>query len=174
MSISRVVKNRWFIATVSFAGGAAAGLILERKRHLFSARELKDMIEVNRDAMTRNMQKLREMDPHLEELNELPEYPVPPIEPVHYVFPKEEQNDGWDYEKQRTEREDQYIYVIHRDEYAGNEMGYHQATLTYYQGDDYLVDPLNTPIYNHRELVGSELPFGFGSGDPNVVAFFQI
>ena len=47
-------------------------------------------------------------------------------------------------------------------------MGYEQSTLTYYEGDDILVDEHDVPVYNHNLSVGP-LNFGHGSNDKNVV-----
>lgn len=76
--------------------------------------------------------------------------------------------DGWDYNAEKAKRTQDKPYVIHRDEYYGEEMGYSHTTLTYYQKDDVLVDEANTPI-NGFENVTGPLLFGHGSGDPRTV-----
>lgn len=86
---------------------------------------------------------------------------------VRNVFTIEDET--WDYEAERSTREGKMFYVIHHDEYMGNEMSYHQATVTYYAGDDILADEADTPMYNFREQMGDAFQFGKGSGDPNVV-----
>lgn len=74
----------------------------------------------------------------------------------------------WNYEVELTKRNTDEPYVIHKDEFYGEESGFPQVTLTFYAGDDILVDEDNSPIYNHALITGPLL-FGHGSGDPNVV-----
>lgn len=82
------------------------------------------------------------------------------------------EGDGWDWDEERKFRErtseDGIGYIIHRDEFFNEESGYSQSTLTYYAGDEILVDEQEVPIYNHKAIVG-ELRFGHGSSDSNVV-----
>jgi len=75
--------------------------------------------------------------------------------------------DEWNYEEEIKLRSSTQPYVIHRDEFYGDEVEYTQSTLTYYAGDDILVDENDSPIYNHDTVVGP-LRFGHGSEDPNV------
>lgn len=82
------------------------------------------------------------------------------------VFPETE--DDWDYEEEAKTRGSEKPYVIHRDEYYQNEKDYGQTTLTYYAGDDVLVDENDVPLYNQEKITGP-LPFGKGSGDPSIV-----
>jgi len=88
-------------------------------------------------------------------------------EPIHRnVFG----NSGgeWDYDQELTQRDPSQPYIIHQDEYISNEMGFHQETITYYVGDDTMVDSLDTPIYDYRQIMG-DLKWGHGSNDANVV-----
>lgn len=78
------------------------------------------------------------------------------------------EGDDWNYEVELTKRNTDDPYVIHRDEFYGEESGFTQVTLTFYAGDDILVDEDESPIYNH-ELITGPLLFGHGSGDQNVV-----
>lgn len=88
-------------------------------------------------------------------------------EPLHVnVF--ENNVDDWDHEAELSTRTDQEPYIIHQDEYFADDVGFHQSTITYYEGDDILVDEQDVPIYNHTSVVG-ELRFGHGSKDPNVL-----
>ena len=88
-----------------------------------------------------------------------------PIERVN-IF---DHDDDWNYEKETMTRTPGEPYVIHVDEFQGDEMGYDsQSTLTYYEKDGILTDEQNVPIYNPHQVVG-ELKFGHGSNDPNVV-----
>lgn len=79
-----------------------------------------------------------------------------------------ESGPDWDYEYEKSQRTSQAPYIIHVDEYGDNEMDYTQLTLTYYGGDDFLVDDKDVPIYDYQILTGP-LKFGHGSKDPNVV-----
>lgn len=85
-----------------------------------------------------------------------------------YVNVFKSSDDQWDYEAELAVRTPNEPYVIHRDEYVCEEMGYEQTTVTYYAGDDIMTDINDVPIYNHGSII-SPLKFGHGSGDPNVV-----
>jgi hypothetical protein len=76
-------------------------------------------------------------------------------------------DDGWDYERELKHRNESEPYVIHKDEFYADEKGYTQITLTYYSGDNIMVDEEDAPVYNHETIVGT-LKFGHGSADPNV------
>jgi hypothetical protein len=75
---------------------------------------------------------------------------------------------NWDYEEEKENRSMDKPYILHQDEYFAKETEYSQSTLTYYSGDDILVDEQEVPIYNYKAVVG-DLQFGHGSDDPNVV-----
>jgi hypothetical protein len=77
-------------------------------------------------------------------------------------------DETWDYEVELANRSPEKPYIIHRDEYFSDEMGYSQTTITWYDGDHILCDEDDAPIYNPEKIVG-ELKFGHGSNDPNVV-----
>lgn len=79
-----------------------------------------------------------------------------------------ESDSTWDYEAELAIRTPDLPYTIHVDEFIADEMGYEQSTLTYYEGDDILVDEHDVPVYNHNLSVGP-LNFGHGSNDKNVV-----
>lgn len=74
----------------------------------------------------------------------------------------------WDYEAEQANRESGEPYVLHKDEFLEEESGFSQESLTYYAGDDILVDSADQPVPNYNRVMG-ELRFGHGSGDPNVV-----
>lgn len=74
----------------------------------------------------------------------------------------------WDYTEELKGRSPESPYILHQDEFYSDERGYAQQTLTYYAGDQILVDEHDKPIYNYGSIVG-ELNFGHGSNDPNVV-----
>ena len=86
------------------------------------------------------------------------------------VFAAVSADDNWDYEIELANRTEDKPYVIHRDEFWTNENDWDQSSLTYYSGDDILVDQEETPIYNRDQVVGEMPPkFGHGSGDANCV-----
>lgn len=76
-------------------------------------------------------------------------------------------DDEWDYDTEVKSRSSSAPYILHKDEFYADELNYAQITLTYYSGDDILVDEEEAPIYNHNQIVGP-MKFGHGSGDPNV------
>lgn len=80
-------------------------------------------------------------------------------------------DEDWDYAEEKAKRSDRAPYILHRDEFYAEENvhdGYSQVTLTYYAGDNVLVDEDDSPVMNYGGVVG-EMKFGHGSGDPNVV-----
>lgn len=79
-------------------------------------------------------------------------------------------DDDWDYEEEVKHRTPHRPYVIHRDEFFSDDddLNHHPHQLTYYNGDNVLVDEERKPIHNLVEVLG-ELKFGHGSDDPNVV-----
>lgn len=93
---------------------------------------------------------------------------VEPEDTTVYVNVFKSSDDQWDYEAELAVRQENAPYVIHRDEFLLEEMGYEQTTVTYYAGDDIMTDVNDVPIYNHGVLI-SPLKFGHGSGDQNVV-----
>jgi len=95
----------------------------------------------------------------------IPIDPTPPPTP-HDIFAHT--GEGWDYELEVRNRQTNMPYVIHKDEFFENEEGRRQNTYTYYEGDNIMVDELETVIYNHAGMMG-DLKFGHGSGDPSVV-----
>lgn len=78
--------------------------------------------------------------------------------------------EGWDWAIEVANRNEEEPYIIHKDEYDHQEAEeYSQTSLTYYQGDDVLVNPDDTPIYDYKKFVGDNLKFGHGSFDPSIV-----
>lgn len=81
-----------------------------------------------------------------------------------------ETTEEWDYDEELRHRSSAAPYILHKDEFYGEEMagdGYSQTTLTYYEGDDIMAKQDDTPLYNYESVVGP-LKFGHGSDDPNV------
>jgi hypothetical protein len=89
--------------------------------------------------------------------------PEPPVE--HKIFAGNVPN--WDYEEEMKTRTEDKPYVIHRDEFYEEQRDYCQTTLTYYEGDNIMVDEEDVPVYNFEDVVGL-LKFGHGTDDPNV------
>lgn len=97
-----------------------------------------------------------------------PEEIVVENQPNHVSIFKGGSEMDWDFEKELSNRSIEKPYIIHETEYFANETDYSQSTLTYYAGDDILVDEREVPIYNYKSVTG-ELIFGHGSEDQNVV-----
>lgn len=74
----------------------------------------------------------------------------------------------WNWEEETQARNSDFPYVIHKDEFFDEESGHRQSSLTWYEGDEILVDDKDVPIYNWQKITG-ELKFGHGSKDANVV-----
>lgn len=103
---------------------------------------------------------------HAEPMTITPQAEETEVEPVaRSVFAGTDSE--WNYEKELSNRSSSEPYVIHKDEFYEQSTDYSQLTLTYYAGDDILVDEDDTPVYNHVQVVGP-MQFGHGSGDPNV------
>ena len=86
----------------------------------------------------------------------------------HSIFPDKDESDEWDAEKEEASRKGRGVYIIHQDEFFGDELGYSQMSLNYYEEDDILCDDDDVPIYNYEQVVG-RLEFGHGTDDKNVV-----
>lgn len=79
--------------------------------------------------------------------------------------------DDFDYDAELESRTKDEPYVIANEEFYENEPEYEQNTLTYFEGDDVLVDDKDQPIEDTDRTVGNAnlLRFGHGSKDQNVV-----
>lgn len=80
-------------------------------------------------------------------------------------------DDDFDLESEKATRDEDHPYILSHDEYYQGDLDYSQNTLTYFVGDQVLVDEEDNPISNVRNTVGEEnlLRFGYGSKDENVV-----
>lgn len=103
-----------------------------------------------------------------ETLNDIRIVPSPDREPVELVTKSIFDDDDWDYAVETPKRSEDAPYILHKDEFYGEERDYSQVTLTYYAGDNIMCDQEDSPIYNYEQITGP-LRFGHGSGDPNVV-----
>lgn len=77
----------------------------------------------------------------------------------------------WDWAAEVKSRTDDEPFIIHRDEWNTGEMEYEQASLTYFEGDDVLINDLDRVIEDQDKVIGlaNMLKWGHGSGDPNVL-----
>ena len=118
---------------------------------------------------------VKEADPELEALLDEEEAIArqerrPPVKNI-FVDGKlyDASDDDWDWEAELNMRSDKTIYVITRDEFDADDMGYGQSTANWFEGDRMLSDENGDAIYNWTSHIGTELPFGHGSGDENVL-----
>jgi hypothetical protein len=101
--------------------------------------------------------------------------PGPVIEPPPDVVIKldtsKSKNVGWEFEEELATRSEDRPYIIHQDEYQGNETGYKQEVLTWYAGDEVLTDEDEEPMDNADEIVDLNhmSRFGHGTDDFNVI-----
>lgn len=180
METKGYVAASTIVGAITFTAGVAVGwwLIDRRYRRVFGEAiaeienensylrdQLRD-VEIEDNGISVSVKQ--EAIPHiLAQVFEPIEEAVEPEVVQKHIF--SDTSDDWDWEAERNHREKAQIYIIHKDEYMNDEMGYSQDSLTYYQGDQVLVDSLDKPIYNHTNFVGHDLRFGHGSDDPNVV-----
>lgn len=80
-------------------------------------------------------------------------------------------DDEFDYETEMRNRSVDAPYIITHDEFYENEPDYQQVTLTYFEGDDVLMDEKDQPISDTDATVGDAnlTRFGHGSKDKNIV-----
>lgn len=182
--ISKIINHRFrnhvIVGVASFVGGGIVGYILGRREteetYVFEEKIDVDiqeaMDEVNEPRMkrepfiiekeaylTKGIDFVEEHLGHEVEVSEEPEVVT------QNVFAGTD--DDWDYEEELAKRSPDIPYVIHKDEFYAEETEFTQTTLTYYEGDNIMVDEDDTPIYNHETIVGT-MQFGHGSGDPKV------
>jgi len=83
----------------------------------------------------------------------------------------EPQPETWDHDTEHANRGPVNPYVIHHDEFMINDDGNEQVSLTYFAGDDVLVDERDQVMRDVDTTVGLEnlQKFGHGSHDPLVV-----
>ena len=79
--------------------------------------------------------------------------------------------DDFDLEEERNNRVNGFPHIVTKAEYDENECDNEQQVLTYFSGDDTLVDEDEKPIDRVEETVGvaNLQRFGAGSEDPNIV-----
>ena len=97
--------------------------------------------------------------------------PIEVTETTSNIFVDGRNIEEFDYAAEVDKRDPEYPYVITHDEFMENENGWQQNTLTYFNGDDVLIDDKDIPVPDIEDIVGSEnlTKFGYGSRDRNVV-----
>lgn len=182
MDIRNVVNSRWFIpavsGVVSFGSGVAVGYFLTKYKQ--SNNENERLVE----KMEEDTQLILDFGETVEKaVRRLDEATVETRERSTFVINAEDlEPEGgeklvnvfvstdpeWDYDAETAARIPGRPYVIHRDEFFGDELGWDsQSTLTWYDQDGVLTGDRDEVIYNVDETIG-DLRFGHGSGDPNV------
>lgn len=89
-----------------------------------------------------------------------------------FVDGKPIKDSDWDSDAEESSRTPGKPYIITQEEFFQNETDYEQMQLTYYEGDDILVDEASSDVVNKQDdLVGdSNLQrFGHGSKDKHIV-----
>lgn len=170
-------------AAISAASGAIAGYYVAQKRleSKYSKIAEEEIAEMRAHYLAKEKASA-EKKPTIDEVMEEQGYTSKLEGPEETVYVKVEpaedepevQNifeDPWDYEEELKNRRPDVPYVIHKDEYFGQEAEYTQVSVTYYEGDDVLCDERDAVIEDQDATVGlgNLARFGHGSGDPNIV-----
>lgn len=105
-------------------------------------------------------------------VTETVEVEVAPV--ITNVFTDHETDLVWDQDAELKKRElmdPDEPYILHKEEFYGSELDYHQQTLTYFAEDDVLVDEQEQPIALVDPVVGEGnlTRFGYGSDDNRIV-----
>lgn len=86
---------------------------------------------------------------------------------------KSSKSDEWDYDEELAKREQNpgEPYIVHEDEFMQNDPEHEQISLTYFEGDDILVDERDSPLPDSDATVGDKnlMLFGHGSNDKNII-----
>ena len=188
-----MLQNKWSqiaaVAVVAFAGGSAGGYILGKKRGSVTVVPpmepgTKQLTIFDEEAQS---DPVIEKD-HSSDLNtEHP--PVIKYDEISVSAPDMKDGDGvqvvveddrvtvnvftnddgdWDHEVELSQRQSEVPYILHVDEFVENDFDFTQETVTYYAGDDIMVDSHDVPMYGHAGIMG-DLRFGHGSKDPSIV-----
>lgn len=184
--IRKVFESKWFVPSVcgaaAFGGGVAVGIFLGRKKTANIDEKLEGMEQMTLDLNESVDKVIRRIEQDVIEKRERPTYvinaenletvvieePTPQEGQLVNVFPSREID--WDYDAEIASRVDGMPYVIHQDEFYGDELGWdNQSTLTWYATDSVLVGEHDEVIYNPDELIG---PLRFGHGSANANVFF--
>lgn len=175
--VSAVLRSKWTIPVVGSAVSMGIGIVAG---YFIAKRHLEEDVELLIEDTVQLTFTFEE-----DKVEEFIEYPKPTFFIDENNYPtriKEEEggeesminvfaeaDEDWDYEYELSMRLPHIPYTIHRDEFFADEMGWDsQSTLTWYEGDEVLVDELNNALSNAPAFIGNPT-FGHGSGDPNVV-----
>lgn len=106
----------------------------------------------------------------VEEAVEQDDEEATPVTVVNNIFVDREDR-GFDYEVETPLRTEERPYIITQEEYLQNEKDYEQTKLSYFEGDDVLVDEEDDPLPDPDDTVGEDhlVRFGHGSKDNNTV-----
>lgn len=86
------------------------------------------------------------------------------------VFEQAKPDNGWDFAVETKARHENRPYILHKDEYMADERDYSQTTITYYQGDEVLVDERDGVMDKDRTVGLENLErFGHGADDVNLL-----
>ena len=172
--------------TVGMVAGFAVGFyfghkLMKAKIHAEVLKEAEEQIEQIREYYKQRI--TREEKPDLEQIVEergyateperllRPPVPIivqPPVVVIDGTQPSEDPD--WIWPREMASRSPEQPYIIHEQEFMGNETGYSQTQYMYYAGDNMLVDTDDKPVVNGDQIVGPDnLRFGHGSEDANVV-----
>jgi hypothetical protein len=169
---------------VGVSGGFALGFKLGQEKILSIMDEtLERELEGMRAYYVEQQVKLAEQPkPDPEELvarygTPAPAAPVIVVEEVHPVSifePEEEVEPGpevWSYELELAQRSADVPYVIHVDEFSQPPGDHDSMRVTWFEGDDTLIDERSIPIDDQDTLVGLDNleKFGHGSDSPHIV-----
>jgi flagellar basal body-associated protein FliL len=120
--------------------------------------------------VTEAVTAIRKYQGKQETADEVVEVEVVEVETTRNVF-DDASSEEFDYEEELKHRTITAPYVITYEEFVENDKEYNQTSLTYFEGDDVLVDEGDGPINDTEMVVGNEnlRRFGHGSHDKNVV-----
>lgn len=160
------------VGVASFAAGFGACYIWQRKRYNLCREVLEEtydaFVDTHEDVMALTTILESEKDSEKLEWVEPEEVEEEEAAPVVNIFADAEAEEDWDMEAELAVRNGEDPHMIHVEEFMNDELGFHQSTLTYYEGDNILTDEKDVPIYNYSSVVGT-LVFGHGSKDANIV-----
>jgi hypothetical protein len=166
-----ILCARFSVVGVAAVGAAAfgAGYFLARNQIKANNRGQNNdvgLASTNQLEFDFNAASIKQVEATTDELLERVEKTMTTIR--HSIFKEPEEQENWDEVEEAKKRDGKAIYILHQDEFFGDEFGYAQTSLNYYEEDDILCDEEDVPIYNYVDLVG-ELEFGRGTDDKNVV-----
>lgn len=192
--ISKIVNNPMFVpitvGIASFGTGVGLGYILGRRNRYevyevpqqtnfhIEVDELRDIVPKQEDIEPSDGEAIEPEFQLNDKVKSFVERKIQEAETVEMIDEEVEEEvvdrnvfagntDDWDYDKELKNRSSSEPYVLHKDEFYADELGYTQTTLTYYAGDNIMADEEETPVYSFEKVTGP-LKFGHGSEDPNV------